>query len=75
MEKENIYKIVKSMIISSTHQPKFMSISTVKIANLMDMPIGLIEDSLNELVAEGRLLQSKLKEPPYREIYLLPEQT
>lgn len=72
MEKEKLYQYVQTMITSSTHRPKYMSISTVKVADLLGIPVGEVENDLHELVMEGRLKTSKLDQPPYCEIHLLP---
>lgn len=72
MEKEKLYQHIVSMINSSTKSPKYMSISTVKVANLLGIPITEVEQTLQEFVTEGRLQQSKLESPPFHEIYLLP---
>ncbi|MFS0812421.1 hypothetical protein [Peribacillus phoenicis] len=49
-----------------------MSISTVKVADLLETSISHIEKGLQELVQEGRLRQSKLEQPPHNTIYMLP---
>lgn len=72
METENLYQHVRSMIVSSTHQPKYMAISPVKVADLFGLSVNEVENALQELVAEGRLKASKLEEPPNCDIYLLP---
>jgi hypothetical protein len=59
------------MIISSTHRPKYMSISTVKVADLLGVPSTEVENGLKNLVAEGRLKTTKLEKPPYTEVYML----
>jgi hypothetical protein len=71
LEKENLYQYVHTMITSSTHRPKYMSISTVKVADLLGIPVSEVENGLHELVMEGRLQTSKLDKPPNCEIYLL----
>lgn len=71
MEQENLFQYVQSMIISSTHQPKYMSISTVKVADLLGVPSTEVENGLKNLVAEGRLKTTKLEQPPYTEVYML----
>lgn len=72
MDKNQLLNRVKSMIQSSTKNPKYMTISTVKIADIFGVKPEEIESGINELVAEGQLKQSKLKTPPYHDIYLLP---
>lgn len=49
-----------------------MSISTVKVANLLEISISEVELTLQQFVSEGRLQRSKLESPPFHEIYLLP---
>lgn len=71
MEQESLYKYVQSMITSSTHRPKYMSISTVKVADLLGVPRMEVENGLKSLVAEGRLKTSKLEKPPFSEVYML----
>jgi DNA-binding transcriptional MocR family regulator len=71
LEKQDLYKYVHAMITSSTHRPKYMSISTVKVADLLGVPISEIENGLNKLVAEGHLTTSKLEQPPFKEVYML----
>jgi DNA-binding transcriptional regulator YhcF (GntR family) len=72
MDKEKLFQRAQSMIISSSKDPKNMIISTVKVADLFGVNPAEIDQGLKELVDEGRLLKSKLKEPPYHEAYLLP---
>ena len=72
MEKEKLFQRVQSMIISSAKEPKYMSISTVKVADLFGVSPSAIEQGLQELVNEGRLQKSQLTEPPHNDIYLLP---
>ena len=48
-----------------------MSISSVKVADLLGIPVSDVENGLHELVMEGRLQTSKLDHPPNCEIYLL----
>jgi hypothetical protein len=71
LEQENLFQYVQSMIISSTHRPKYMSISTVKVADLLGVPSTEVENGLKNLVAEGRLKTTKLEQPPYTEVYML----
>ncbi|PLT28825.1 hypothetical protein [Peribacillus deserti] len=72
MEKEILFQLIESMIISSSKKPKYMSISTVKVADLLERSLSEIEKGLGELVQEGRLRTSKLEKPPYNTIYMLP---
>jgi hypothetical protein len=72
MEKEKLFRLVQSMIISSSKQPKYMSISTVKIADMFGVKPSEIEQGLQELVDEGRLCKSQITESPNYEVYLLP---
>lgn len=72
MDKEKLFQRAQSMIISSTKNPKYMIISTVKTADLFEVTPPEIEQGLKELVTEGRLVKTKLEEPPYHEAYLLP---
>lgn len=72
MEKETLFQRVQTMIISSTKKPKYISISTVKIADLFQVNKEEVERNIQELVSEGRLQKKTLTEPPYSEIYLLP---
>jgi DNA-binding GntR family transcriptional regulator len=72
MEKEKLFRLVQSMIISSSKQPKYMSISTVKIADMFGVKPSEIEQGLQELVDEGRLRKSQITESPNYEVYLLP---
>lgn len=74
MEKEKLYNRIKAMIMSSTKKPKYMSISTVKVADIFGVKPIEIEQGLNELVSEGRLKKTKMEEQPYREIYLLADE-
>ncbi|XJZ25664.1 PCI domain-containing protein [Bacillota bacterium Lsc_1132] len=72
MEKEKLYQYIRGMIISSTKSPKYMTISTVKVANLLDLSVSEVEQTLKEFVESGKLRSSKLETPPFHEIYLLP---
>lgn len=72
MEKEKLYEYFRSLITSSTKSPKYMSISTVKTANLLNVPVEEIDQSLQDFVSDGRLKLSKLDSPPFHDIYLLP---
>jgi hypothetical protein len=72
LDKERLYHYIRSMIESSTKKPKYMSISTVKVANLLGFTEGEVEKSLYDFVSEGRLKKTKLEYPPFHDIYLLP---
>ncbi|MEJ9305160.1 PCI domain-containing protein [Priestia megaterium] len=72
MDKEMLYQRVHTMIISSTKEPKYMALSTVKIADLFRVKPEEIEKTLLELINEGRLKKDKLPDQPNYEIYLLP---
>jgi DNA-binding transcriptional regulator YhcF (GntR family) len=72
LEKEQLYQRVQTMISSSSKKPKYTALSTVKIADLFGVKPNDVEQTLQELVNEGRLNKSKLSEPPSYEIYLLP---
>ncbi|MBM7692089.1 hypothetical protein JOC77_001516 [Peribacillus deserti] len=72
MEKEILLQLIQSMIMSSSKKPKYMSISTVKVADLLERSITEIEQGLGELVQEGRLRTSTLEQPPHNTIYMLP---
>ncbi|NHM31173.1 hypothetical protein [Neobacillus terrae] len=72
MEKEELYQHVYSMIMSSSKKPKYMTISSVKVANLYGTKHEEVEKGLQQLVEEGRLEKSSMDKPPYHDIYLLP---
>lgn len=72
MDKNLLLQRVHSMIQSSTKRPKYMTVSTVKVADIFGVKPEEVERGLEELVAEGFLKQSKLDSPPYHDIYLLP---
>ncbi|MBU3568792.1 hypothetical protein IUK39_01155 [Priestia aryabhattai] len=72
MDKETLYKRVQAMIVSSTKEPKYMALSTVKIADLFRVKPEEIEKTLLELLNEGRLKKEKLPDRPNYEVYLLP---
>ncbi|MDP1471812.1 hypothetical protein Q8G32_28650 [Priestia megaterium] len=73
MDKETLYKRVHAMIISSTKEPKYMALSTVKIADLFRVKPEEIEKTLLELVNEGRFKKENLTDRPNYEVYLLPQ--
>ncbi len=73
MDKEQLFQRAHSMIMSSTKQPKQMILSTVKIADLFGVQASDIDKGLKELVQEGRLKQIKLENPPYHNVYCLPQ--
>ncbi|MGA9225689.1 MAG: hypothetical protein WB217_05025 [Mesobacillus sp.] len=72
MDKNLLLQRVQSMIQSSTKRPKYMTVSTVKVADIFGVKPEEVEKGLEELVAEGYLKQSKLDSPPYHNIFLLP---
>ncbi|MFC3885152.1 hypothetical protein ACFOU2_17425 [Bacillus songklensis] len=72
MEKEKLFQRIQSMIISSSKNPKYMSVSTVKVADIFGVKPSEIEKGLQELIDEGRLRKSKITESPNHEVYLLP---
>lgn len=71
MEKEELYRRVCAMITSSTKKPKHVSLSSVKLADLLETSSMEIEKNLQELIKEGKLKKAQLAEPPHYEIYLL----
>ncbi|HZG73392.1 MAG TPA: hypothetical protein VEY51_17790 [Chondromyces sp.] len=73
MEKNELFQRVHTMITSSTKEPKYTSLSTVKIADLFGVTSLKVEEALRELVEEGKLKKANLPEPPHYEIYFLPE--
>lgn len=72
MDKNLLLQRVHSMIQSSTKRPKYMTVSTVKVADIFGVKPEEVERGLEELVSDGYLKQSKLDSPPYHDIYLLP---
>ncbi|MBT2679413.1 hypothetical protein J7E38_10405 [Bacillus sp. ISL-35] len=72
MDKNQLLHRVQTMIQSSAKKPKYMTISTVKVADLFGVKPEEVQKGLNELVEEGYLKQSKLDSPPYHDIFLLP---
>jgi len=72
MDKEQVYQQVVSMVTSSTKKPKYMSVSTVKMADLYGTESAIIEQNLNELVQDGRLVKTTLPEISNYEVYMLP---
>ncbi|PLR79279.1 hypothetical protein CU633_00665 [Bacillus sp. V3-13] len=72
MEKEKLFQRVETMIHSSSKKPKYMSLSTVKMADIFGVNPSDIEQGLVDLVNEGRLRKTKLPDPPYNDIYFLP---
>ncbi|WP_442599784.1 hypothetical protein [Neobacillus sp. D3-1R] len=72
MDKERLYERVHSMITSSTKDPKYISISTVKVADLFGVKHNEVEQGLQDLVNEGRLKKLKMTDPPHFDMYLLP---
>ncbi|WP_449621073.1 hypothetical protein [Robertmurraya sp. Marseille-Q9965] len=72
MDKEQLFQRVENMIISSTKIPKYVSFSTVKMADLFGVDHREIEQGINELIQEGRLERSHIPELPAYEVYMLP---
>jgi DNA-binding transcriptional regulator YhcF (GntR family) len=72
MDKNQLLHRAKAMIQSSTKRPKYMTISTVKVADIFGVKPEEVQQGLEELVSEGYLKQSKLDGPPYHDIFLLP---
>ncbi|WP_026560598.1 hypothetical protein [Bacillus sp. J37] len=72
MDKNQLLNRITSMIQSSSKRPKYMTISTVKVADIFGVKPEEIESGIEELVAEGYIKKSKLEKPPYHDIYLLP---
>jgi len=72
MDKEMLYQRIETMIISSTNSPKYVSFSTVKMADLFGVNPLEIEERVNELLEEGRLKKTQLSELPSYEVYMLP---
>ncbi|RFU63917.1 hypothetical protein D0466_10720 [Peribacillus glennii] len=72
MDMEKLYQRVHTMIMSSSKAPKYMSISSVKVADIFGVTPGEIEKGLQELVESGRLTKSKLQDPPHNVIYQIP---
>ncbi|TKC18958.1 hypothetical protein [Robertmurraya kyonggiensis] len=75
MDKEQLFQRVESMIISSTKTPKYVSFSTIKMADLFGVDYTEIERGISELLEEGRLQKSHIPELPAYEVYMLPSQT
>jgi predicted transcriptional regulator of viral defense system len=75
INKGNMFNYFETMIHSSTRDPKFMSISTVKVADILGVQPVDIEQTLAVLVKEGKLLKSTLQAPPHEDIYMLPSAT
>ena len=72
MDKETVFQQVQSAIISVTKEPKYVSLSSVKLADLLGTTPIEIEKYLQELVQDGRLKEETLSESPQYEIYMLP---
>ncbi|MDP4162631.1 MAG: hypothetical protein Q8898_05950 [Bacillota bacterium] len=72
MNKESMLQLIHSMITSSTKNPKYAVLSTAKIANILDCPIGEVESGITEFVQTGKLQKSTLQDSPNYDIYLLP---
>ena len=72
MDKETVFQRVQSAIISATKEPKYVTVSSVKLADLLGTTPTEIERYIQELVQEGRLKKETLSEPPQFDIYMLP---
>ena len=72
MDKETVFQQVQSAIISVTKEPKYVSLSSVKLADLLGTTPTEIEQYIQELVQDGRLKKETLSESPQYEIYMLP---
>jgi hypothetical protein len=72
MDNENTLTYFQTMINSSTRNPKYMIISTVKAAGILGIQPSDVEKQLLGFVNEGKLLKSKLQVPPHEDIYMLP---
>lgn len=72
MDKETVFQRVQSAIISATKEPKYVTVSSVKLADLLGTTPTEIEQYIQELVQEGRLKKETLSEPPQFDIYKLP---
>ncbi|MGV3487317.1 MAG: hypothetical protein ACO1OC_01855 [Tuberibacillus sp.] len=72
MDKQQLLDRIKNMIVSSTKEPKYISLSTVKLADLFDVEPQEIEKDLKDLVNEGKLKKDVMEGPPHGDIYLLP---
>ncbi|WP_251550744.1 PCI domain-containing protein [Neobacillus muris] len=71
MDKELLFERVKTMITSSTKEPKYISLSTVKLADLFGVSPSEVEKNLQALIEEGRIEKKQMIEPPYYDMYLL----
>jgi DNA-binding GntR family transcriptional regulator len=69
---EKLFERIHTMIMSSSKAPKYMAMSTVKIADIFGVAPMEIEKGLQQLVEAGRLSKMKMEEPPHNEIYQLP---
>ncbi|GGE50548.1 hypothetical protein GCM10011391_31660 [Pullulanibacillus camelliae] len=72
MNKEVLYERIHTMIQSSTKRPKYMALSTVKLADLLGEDVHEVENTIQEFVKEGRLQKSELTEAPHSVVYSLP---
>ncbi|MBT2692057.1 hypothetical protein [Bacillus sp. ISL-55] len=72
MDKNELLHRIQAMIQSSTKRPRYMTISTVKVADIFGVKPEEVQKGLEELVEEGYLNKSKLDSPPYHDIFLMP---
>ncbi|GAA4707657.1 hypothetical protein [Brevibacillus fulvus] len=72
MDKNLLFERVKTAIHSSTKTPKYMAVSTVRLASVFDVSPAEIEQGLNELVQEGKLQRGTAEQRPSVTVYMLP---
>lgn len=72
MVKEELYQRIQSAIISSTKEPKYVTLSSVKLADILETTSAEIERFVEELIQEGRLKKETLPDPPQFDMYMLP---
>ncbi|MEK4148137.1 hypothetical protein NST02_13825 [Robertmurraya sp. FSL W8-0741] len=72
MDTELLFQRIENMIISSTKSPKYISFSSVKMADLFGVKPIEIEREVQKLVEEGRLIKTQHSELPSYEVYMLP---
>ncbi|RFU67694.1 hypothetical protein D0469_14215 [Peribacillus saganii] len=73
MDKDKLFQRAHSMIMSSSKNPKQMTISTVKLADILGVEFSEVDRGLRELVEEGRLQKERMTEPPHHDLYFLPQ--
>ncbi|GIN61782.1 hypothetical protein J27TS8_17750 [Robertmurraya siralis] len=72
MDTELLFQRIENMIISSTKSPKYISFSSVKMADLFGVKPIEIEREVQKLVEEGRLIKTQHSVLPSYEVYMLP---